>query len=79
MKNKKGDSIAQIPMPQKINPNKSKMSVEVGEELKALLIAACESRMPPISPSAGVREAVVKWLAAADRKGRRRKAPKKAG
>ncbi len=59
-------------MPQKVNPEKSDLSVSLGPKLRKLLVEACVE--DGISLSQATKEAVKRWLAARERK-RQRNAP----
>jgi hypothetical protein len=52
-------------MPQKVNPEKSDLSVSLGAKLRGLLVDAC--REDEISLSQATKEAVRRWLASRER------------
>jgi hypothetical protein len=56
-------------MPQKVNPEKSDLSVSLGPKLRKLLVEACAEE--EISLSQATKEAVKRWLAARGRNRRR--------
>lgn len=56
-------------MPQKVNPEKSDLSVSVGEKLRRQLVAACVEDETSLSHA--VKEAVKRWLDARKRKRQR--------
>jgi hypothetical protein len=58
-------------MPQKVNPNKSDLSVSVGATLRKRFAAACLA--DEISLSQGVKEAIKRWLATRERAAQRAK------
>lgn len=56
-------------MPQRVNPEKSDLSVSMGRALRGRLVKACEEDERSVSDA--VRDAVRKWLEARDRQKRR--------
>ena len=58
-------------MPQKVNPEKSDLSVSIGAKLRLLLVDACLE--DEISLSHATKEAIKRWLASRERKGQRAK------
>ena len=58
-------------MPQKVNPDKSDLSVSIGVSLRKRLVAACHA--DDISLSHGAKEAIKRWLASRDRATQREK------
>lgn len=58
-------------MPQKVNPEKSDLSVSIGAKLRRLLVEACAE--DEISLSQAAKEAIKRWLASRERKGQRSK------
>lgn len=58
-------------MPQKVNPEKSDLSVSIGAKLRLALVEACAQ--DEISLSQATKEAIKRWLASRERKGQRAK------
>jgi hypothetical protein len=59
-------------MPQKVNPEKSDLSVSIGAKLRLALVKACAE--DEISLSQAAKEAIRRWLASRERKGQRERA-----
>jgi hypothetical protein len=64
-------------MPQKVNPEKSDLSVSIGAKLRRLLVEACLE--DEIRLSQATKEAIRRWLASRERKGQRMKSQAKNG
>jgi hypothetical protein len=58
-------------MPQKVNPEKSDLSVSLGTKLRRRLVAACHE--DEICLSQATKEALRRWLASRERRGQRSK------
>jgi hypothetical protein len=56
-------------MPQRVNPEKSDLSVSLGAKLRRLVVEAC--REDEISLSQATKEALRNWLAAREKRIRR--------
>lgn len=62
-------------MPQKVNPDKSDLSVSLGAKMRADLIEACEEEN--LSLSQATKDALKKWLTARKRRLQRQAAKPK--